>query len=259
MTRPKTGSEREGTDAHDATSLAGAGPAPLQAGRFRPGPRIRRLLGMALLSLLVLPMPFLIVYRFAPPPITPLMIVRILQGEKLRKAWVPLRRISPSLVRAVIASEDAKFCRHSGFDWVAIGEAWRDLRHGRRLRGASTITMQTAKNLLLLPNRTFLRKGIEAYLTVLLESMWSKRRIVEVYLNVVEWGHGVYGAEMAARIHFAKSAASLSPREAALLAAVLPNPTGWSAARPTDYVAARAATISAHAQGGQLATTSDCP
>lgn len=259
MARLKAGEQREGPDADEPTSRAGAGPDTLPAGRVRPVPRIRRLLGMALLSLLVLPMPFVIAYRFVPPPITPLMIVRLFQGETLRKAWVPLRRISPSLVRAVIASEDAKFCRHRGFDWVAIGEAWRDLRHGRRLRGASTITMQTAKNLLLLPNRTFLRKGIEAYLTVLLESTWSKRRILEVYLNIVEWGHGVYGAEMAARIHFAKSAASLSPREAALLAAVLPNPTGWSAARPTDYVATRAATVSARAQGGELAAMPGCP
>lgn len=259
MARLKAGEQRAGTDADEPTSRAGARPDTLPAGRVRPVPRIRRLLGMALLSLLVLPMPFVIAYRFVPPPITPLMIVRLFQGETLRKAWVPLRRISPSLVRAVIASEDAKFCRHRGFDWVAIGEAWRDLRHGRRLRGASTITMQTAKNLLLLPNRTFLRKGIEAYLTVLLESTWSKRRILEVYLNIVEWGHGVYGAEMAARIHFAKSAASLSPREAALLAAVLPNPTGWSAARPTDYVATRAATVSARAQGGELAAMPGCP
>jgi len=254
----KSGEERAGTEAADVTASASARSYSLQADRPRPAPRLRRLLGLALLSLLVLPMPILVVYRFLPPPITPLMIVRTLQGEAMRKAWVPLRSVSPSLVRAVIASEDAKFCRHRGFDWVAIAEASRDLFDGRRLRGASTITMQTAKNLLLLPNRTFLRKGAEAYLTVLLESLWNKHRILEVYLNIVEWGHGVYGAEMAARVHFAKPAAALSPREAALLAAVLPNPTGWSAERPTDYVATRASTISARAPGVEIPAASAC-
>lgn len=235
------------------TDAAPPRPAP------RPAPRIRRLLGLALLSAFVLPMMVLLAYRLVPPPITPLMILRLAEGEPLRKAWLPLRRISPHLVRAVIASEDAKFCGHRGFDWVAIGEAWRDLRAGRRLRGASTITMQTAKNLLLLPNRTFLRKGVEAYLTILLETLWTKRRIAEVYLNVVEWGHGVYGAEMAARVHFAKAAAALSPREAALLAAVLPNPTGWSPAQPTSYVASRAATIMARAREVESPVGAGCP
>ena len=221
--------------------------------------RFRRATGKVLLTLLLLPLPFLLLYRLLPPPITPLMIIRVVQGEPLRKAWVPIERISPNLVRAVVASEDAKFCHHRGFDWAAIGEAWEDLRHGRRLRGASTITMQTAKNLLLWPGRDFLRKGIEAYLTVLLETLWSKRRIIEVYLNVVEWGHGIYGAEMAARRHFGKSASALSRRESALLAAVLPNPRLWSPGRPTGYLSTRAATILQGSQSVDVPVPSGCP
>jgi monofunctional biosynthetic peptidoglycan transglycosylase len=194
-------------------------------------------------GLLALPVPFIAIYRFLPPPVTPLMLIRMTEGEPLHKAWVPLARISPALARAVIASEDETFCRHHGFDWRQLDDAWRAYRAGRPLRGASTISMQTAKNLFLWPGRSFVRKGIEAYLTALIELMWNKPRILEVYLNVIEWGHGVYGAEMAARVHFHKSAAALSPREAALLAAVLPNPRRWSPERPDAYIEERTALI----------------
>jgi monofunctional glycosyltransferase len=150
-----------------------------------------RLLGKALLIALLLPLPFVAAYRFLPPPVTPLMIIRSAEGEPLRKQWMPLNHLSPWLLRAVVASEDARFCRHHGFDWVEIADAVDRFREGGRLRGASTISMQTAKNLFLWPGRSLLRKAIESYLTVLIELTWPKSRILEVYLNVVEWGHGI--------------------------------------------------------------------
>jgi monofunctional biosynthetic peptidoglycan transglycosylase len=202
----------------------------------------------------LLPLPFIAAYRFLPPPWTPLMLIRTGEGEPLRQHWVPLDRISPALVRAVVASEDAKFCHHKGFDWDALDEAWDDYQAGQSMRGGSTITMQTAKNLFLWPGRNFIRKGIEAYLTVLIEAGWPKQRIMETYLNIIEWGHGIYGADMAAQVYFKKSAAALSNREAALLAAVLPNPRRLSVANPTAYVEGRASTI--FARMPQVATPS---
>lgn len=190
-----------------------------------------------------LPLALVTLYRFVPPPVTPLMLIRAAQSEKIDRRWVPLSRISPSLARAVIASEDERFCAHHGFDWDALAESWRAYQQGRRLRGASTISQQTAKNLFLWPGRSLFRKIIEAYVTVQLELLWPKSRILETYLNIVEWGHGVYGAEAAARAHFHKAAAALTPHEAALLAAVLPNPRRWSADRPTAHVEERAARI----------------
>ena len=150
-------------------------------------------------------------YRVVPPPATPLMLLRAAQGYGMTKTWRPLDEISPNLVRAVIAGEDARFCQHHGFDWEAIEAAWeRYERGGGRLVGASTISMQTAKNLFLWPGRDWLRKGLEAWFTAWIELFWSKRRIIEVYLNVVEWGPGIYGAEAAARHYFGKPAASLT-------------------------------------------------
>jgi monofunctional biosynthetic peptidoglycan transglycosylase len=145
--------------------------------------------------------------------------------------------------RAVIAAEDNLFCEHQGFDWRAIGEAAEDYAAGKRVRGASTISMQVAKNLFLWPGRDFARKGMEAYLTVIVELLWSKRRIMEVYLNIAEWGDGVFGIGAAAHAHFGKPASTLTGREAALLAAVLPNPREWSPVRPTAYIAGRADVI----------------
>ena len=212
--------------------------------RRRPlGRRLRRVALRAALAALLLPLPFVIAYRFVPPPITPLMVMRSLGGASLDKHWLPLERISPALPRAVIASEDEKFCAHHGFDWAAFKNAYRDWRAGREPKGASTITMQVAKNLFLWPGRSVVRKGIEAYLTVLLELFWNKHRIMEVYLNVIEWSDGVYGADAAAHRSFNKPASALTAQEAALLAAVLPNPREWSPARPTQYIAERAASI----------------
>ena len=225
-----------------------ADPSPRQSfGRKVPRRRLgRRLLRFALRILLVallLPVPFVLAYRFVPPPLTPLMAIRSLGGASLNKHWLPLERIAAALPRAVIASEDEKFCTHHGFDWVAFNNAYRDWRAGREPKGASTITMQVAKNLFLWPGRSVIRKGIEAYLAVLLELLWDKHRIMEVYLNVIEWGDGTYGADAAAHRYFNKPASALTPQESALLAAVLPNPREWSPVQPTPYIAERAATI----------------
>ncbi len=205
--------------------------------------RFGRALVWIVLGLLLLPVPFVAAYQFLAPPVTPLMLIREAEGEPMHQTWVPLTRISPALVRAVVASEDEAFCRHHGFDWAQLGEAWDEYQRGRGMRGASTISMQTAKNLFLWPERSLIRKALEAYLTALLEFAWPKQRIMEVYLNVIEWGHGIYGAEAAARAHFKKSAASLSSQEAALLAAVLPNPRRFSVASPTPYIEGRVNTI----------------
>ena len=198
---------------------------------------------------------FVALFREVPPPVTPLMLLRRIEGYGIDKEWRPLDEISPHLVRAVMAGEDAKFCQHHGFDWDAIREAWRRYRRGRgKLRGASTISMQTAKNVFLWPGRDWLRKALEAYFTVLIELAWGKERIIEVYLNVVEWGPGIYGAEAAAQFHFHKNAAALGTEEAARLAAVLPDPLKWSARRPNRYVAERSAFIRAQIPDLPLAT-----
>ena len=168
----------------------------------------------------------------------------------------PLEEIAPALRQSVVASEDNLFCEHNGFDWHALGEVIGDLRAGERPRGASTITMQTAKNLFLWPNRNFLRKGLEAWLTPQIELLWSKQRILEVYLNIVEFGPGIYGAEAAARRHFGKSAAQLSRTEAARLAAVLPNPREWSPTAQSNFMARRSRTIQRRI--GQLGPMLDC-
>lgn len=196
-----------------------------------------------MLVLLLLPGVAAGIYRFMEPPVTPLMLLREADGAPILKKWEPLSRISPALQRAVIASEDARFCQHFGFDWSAINDAIDRDTDGGRLYGASTISQQTAKNLFLWPSRTFLRKGIEAYFTVWLEATWPKRRILEMYLNVVEWGNGIYGAEQAAETYFGIPASELSPYQAALLAVSLPSPRESDPAHPSAYLAGRANTI----------------
>ena len=196
-----------------------------------------------MLVLLLLPGVAAGIYRFMEPPVTPLMLLREADGAPILKKWEPLSRISPALQRAVIASEDARFCQHFGFDWSAINGAIDRDAEGGRLYGASTISQQTAKNLFLWPSRTFLRKGIEAYFTVWLEATWPKRRILEMYLNVVEWGNGIYGAEQAAETYFGIPASKLSPYQAALLAVSLPSPRESDPAHPSAYLAGRANTL----------------
>jgi len=187
---------------------------------------------------------FVILYAFVDPPVTPLMVIRWIdpvsedQPYRLKKDWVPLDRISTNLQLAVVASEDNRFTEHWGFDFEAIEKAqkFNERKQGKRIRGASTISQQTAKNVFLWPQRSWVRKGLEAYFTVLIELVWSKRRIMEVYLNVIEMGKGIYGAEAAAKVHFGKPAARLTRAESALLAAILPSPAKWNPARPTSYL-----------------------
>ncbi|HVM78327.1 MAG TPA: monofunctional biosynthetic peptidoglycan transglycosylase [Stellaceae bacterium] len=231
-----------------------------RAARARPsiGRRLWRIARAIVLLVLLLPIPFVAAYRFLAPPVTPLMLIRSAAGEPIRQRWVPIGEISPWLRRAVVASEDALFCSNYGFDFGEIKEAIERARAGRRLRGASTISQQTAKNLLLWPGRSFLRKGLEAYITVLLELGWPKSRILEVYLNVIEWGPGIYGAEEAAQAHFRKPAAALTRHEAALLAAILPNPRRLSAEHPSPYVEGRASTIEAQMELVQTPGSPKC-
>lgn len=218
----------------------------------------RRIATIVLAVLVAAPLALTLLFRFVPPPATPLMVIRVVQGHGLDKDWRPLSRISPHLQRAVIVSEDAKFCGHWGFDWDAIDNAIDRYEAGGKVLGASTISMQTAKNLFLWPGRLFIRKGLEAYLTLYLEALWPKDRILEVYLNVAELGPGIYGAEAAARRYFGKSAAELTAREAALLAAVLPDPLDRDPAHPSAYVARRAAQIDARADQVQLGRNGGC-
>ncbi len=208
----------------------------------RPGSRIGGWLRRALAALVVLliPLPILLlaVFRFLPVPFTPQMAIGFFSGDDVRYQWREMDDISPSLAKAVIGGEDEKFCRHHGFDWQSIDQAIRTHeRHPKKqLRGASTLSQQAARSLFLVPWRSWVRKGIEAYLTVLVEVLWPKRRILTAYLNLVDWGHGYFGAEAAARGYFHKPAAALMPRQAARLAAILPNPDDWHAVRPGPYV-----------------------
>ncbi|MDR3499328.1 MAG: monofunctional biosynthetic peptidoglycan transglycosylase [Parvibaculum sp.] len=240
-----------------------------ERGGFRPPwrgrPRIRRKglyrwLGNLVLIAFVAPALLILLYRVVPPPATPLMLIRAVEGRGIDKQWVPLDEISPYLQRAVIASEDAKFCTHHGFDWDAVDNAIERLqKKHRRVLGASTISMQTSKNLFLWPSRTFIRKGLEAYLTVWLEALLPKRRILELYLNEIEWGPGIYGAEAASQRYFGIGAARLSPHQAALLAAVLPNPIDWRPDRPGPWTQDRAFTIEARLGGVTLGKGTPCP
>ena len=187
------------------------------------------------------------IYRFVPPPITWLMVQRTVEGRGFDRRWVPISRISPTLVRAVIAAEDSHFCEHHGFDFSAIQKAMAANEAGRKLRGGSTISQQTAKNVFLWPARDYVRKGLEAWFTVLIEVIWGKERIMEVYLNSIEWGPGVYGAEAAAQHNFHVSAAKLGDVQAARLAAIVPKPLGWKAAAPGPYIQKRGRRIVAAA------------
>jgi monofunctional biosynthetic peptidoglycan transglycosylase len=207
--------------------------------------RILRIAGKALLWFFGLSIATVIVYRFVPPPVTPLMLIRCVEQARdsgrevrLRKDWTRLSAMSASLPLAIITAEDQKFNSHFGFDVEAIEKARKyNARHqGRRVKGASTISQQTAKNVFLWPSRSWVRKGFEVYFTFLIEVFWSKRRILEVYLNVVETGDGLYGMEAAAQHYFGKPAEKISNAEAALIAACLPGPLRWSPARPTAYI-----------------------
>jgi monofunctional biosynthetic peptidoglycan transglycosylase len=204
----------------------------------------RGLLGRALLVLMVIfvaaPVLLLLVFRFLPIPGTPEMLLSLMQGKGAYSSWTD--DINPVLGRSVIGSEDQNFCSHHGFDFKQLNAVMEEHRRypDRPMRGASTLSQQTARTLFLAPVRSWVRKGLEAYLTVLIEGLWPKKRIMEAYLNLVDWGHGNFGAEAAARAYFHTSAAHLTRNQAARLAAILPDPGKWNAAAPGPYVAGRA-------------------
>ncbi|MBT3514785.1 MAG: monofunctional biosynthetic peptidoglycan transglycosylase [Nitrospina sp.] len=183
-----------------------------------------------------------LVYRLVDPPTTPLLWIRWIESdyEKSRptflKHWVPLKKISPNLIRAVIAAEDQKFFHHSGFDWKAVEAAIKTNFFTDKMVGASTISMQTARNVFLWQNRSWLRKSLEAWFTFLIENLWSKERILEVYLNVIEWGDGIFGCQYASFKYYKHSSATLSPVESALMASILPSPRAWSVLKPQQHV-----------------------
>jgi monofunctional biosynthetic peptidoglycan transglycosylase len=208
--------------------------------------RILKIARKVLLYFFAFTLLWVIAYRFINPPITWLMIQRGMERKiagkdwKLEKEWRDFDELSVNLKRAAIGGEDAKFLQHWGFDIEGIQYAWKRNQKSSRVRGGSTISQQTAKNVFLWPGHfvaeRWIRKGFETYFTVLIEIFWPKKRILEVYLNVMETGDGIYGAERASRLYFKKSAANLTKSEASLLIAVLPNPLRWSPARPTPYI-----------------------
>ena len=200
----------------------------------------RIVLGLFIFSIL-----WVLAYRFVPPPITATMIGDVFGGRGLRKDWMNLNEMDRDMVRAAIAAEDSKFCQHSGFDWDAISDAARRNASGGRIRGGSTISQQTAKNVFLWQGGGYFRKGMEAYFTFLIEQLWGKRRIMEVYLNVAETGIGTYGANAGSQRYFGHDASAMSATEAARIAAVLPLPKKRGAVAPKGFTRRYGNTISA--------------
>jgi monofunctional biosynthetic peptidoglycan transglycosylase len=200
-----------------------------------------------------------ILFKFVPVPFTPLMAVRALENNTAGNGlicshdWVPLEDISMNLQKAVVASEDGYFLKHNGFDFNAMQKAFKNNQKGKKIKGGSTISQQTAKNVFLWQGRSYVRKGLEAYFTVLIELIWGKERIMEVYLNSIEMGDGVYGAEAASKYWFHKSAKNLTKYEAASIASILPNPRKYKATNSSAYVENRKnKTLRVMRQVGQL-------
>jgi monofunctional biosynthetic peptidoglycan transglycosylase len=220
-------------------------PAPRKAGGL--GRLFRTLVLWTFIITIAVPVGVTAFYKFVPPPFTILMVQRLFEGKGWDYRWRSINRISPALVQAAIAAEDARFCEHRGFDFEAMEKAWKNNKRGGRVKGGSTISQQTAKNVFLWPARSYVRKGLEAYYTVLIETIWGKRRIMEVYLNVAEMGSGTYGAEAAAQRYFGVSADRISRAQAARLVAILPNPLKYRAVKPGKYVAGRSRRIGAAA------------
>lgn len=204
--------------------------------------RYTKLTGRVILWWLALTIFWVLSLRFINPPITLLMLQRGIERKsdgkdwKIEKSWLKFDDISDNLKQAAIAGEDVNFRKHWGFDFKAMEKAYQKNQNGKRITGGSTISQQTAKNVFLWPGRSYIRKGFEVYFTVLIELLWGKKRILEVYLNVIEMGDGIYGAEIASRKYYRKSAENMSREQAALLVAVLPNPIRWSPAKPTSYI-----------------------
>ena len=249
----------------DTNSASGRGPShwPIDITKWLPSDqrlswqilkeysiRAARWLGVIFVGWLAVMTVVIAAYAFINPPMSSLMVQRSISGMKIKQRWVDLKDISPNLVTAVIVSEDARFCRHWGIDLREIQMAIRRSRNGIP-RGASTLTMQLAKNLFLWPSKSYFRKALEVPLTALIELFWSKRRIMEVYLNVVEWGPGVFGADQAARYHFRRSARRLGPDAASLLAVSLPNPIRRRAGKPGRLTRKLARVIRARARSNK--------
>jgi len=212
--------------------------------------RVKSFIVKTIIGFFLLSIGLVVLYRFVPVPFTLLMVQRcveqMMEGKdlKLSKDWVSAAKISPKMSRAVVAAEDQLFYDHNGFDTKAIEKALKynekqQTKKRKRMRGASTISQQTAKNVFLWASRSWVRKGFEVYFTFLIELIWSKERILEVYLNVIETGDGIYGVEAAAQTFFNTSAAKLTASQAAAIAAVLPNPRKWNAGKPSAYVSRR--------------------
>jgi monofunctional biosynthetic peptidoglycan transglycosylase len=205
---------------------------------------------VGLAALVGLLLALVVLYRWVDPPASTLILGQRLAGTPITQRWVPLERISPNLIAAVVLSEDGAFCRHRGVDWGELKEAIESANDGIA-RGGSTISMQVVKNLFLWPSRNYVRKALEIPLTYVIEAAWSKQRILEIYLNIAEWGPGIFGAEAAARYHFRKSASTLNLREAALLAVSLPNPFDRQAGRPGPGTARLADNLLLRMRAGQ--------
>lgn len=207
--------------------------------------RILRIFLRIAIILLLLSIGSVVLYRFVPVPVTPLMVKNALgaaikgKPSTFHHDWVQMEQISPHLANAVVASEDQRFYQHNGFDWKEIGNAIEERKSGKRKRGGSTISQQTAKNVFTFCTSTWLRKGIEAYYTILIELLWPKERILEVYLNSIEMGPRIYGAEAVSQHHFGKQADQLTRSECALIAATLPNPKRYSSKNPSNYMRRR--------------------
>lgn len=217
---------------HVAAAPAAVGDAAIGPDYQEVARRTAKFIGLCFAGWIALIVALMIVYRFVNPPISSLMLQQMLTGEAISHEWAALENISPNIVRAVVASEDGRFCEHNGVDFVAIKKVMDRAGSGNSMRGASTVSMQVVKNLFLWPSKSILRKAIEFPLTYVLELLWPKRRIMEVYLNIVEWGPGVFGIASASEFHFHKPAAQLSERDAARLAVALPNPIERNAGRP---------------------------
>ena len=207
--------------------------------------KIFRFFWKAMLWFVALSIVSVIIFKWVPIPVTPLMLTRTIENKfegkeaYLNHDWESLENISPNLQKAVIASEDGYFLKHHGFDFKAIQKAFKNNSRGKKLKGGSTISQQTAKNVFLWQGRSYFRKGLEAYFTVLIELIWGKERIMEVYLNSIEMGDGIYGAQAAAQYWYKKDAVNLSKNDAAGIAAILPNPRKFSASHPSSYISKR--------------------
>jgi monofunctional biosynthetic peptidoglycan transglycosylase len=204
--------------------------------------RVKRFLFRALLWFFALSLFFVLLFKFVPVPFTPLMVIRAIENKAAGKEvyfshnWEPIENLSMNLQKAVIASEDGTFLTHNGFDFNALQKAYKNNERGRKIKGGSTISQQTAKNVFLWQGRSYFRKGLEAYFTVLIEIIWGKERIMEVYLNSIEMGDGIYGAQAATQYWYRKDASSLTPMQAAGIAAILPNPRKYKATGSSSYI-----------------------